>query len=194
MARLLAIFRYKIYLTFYKHANHLVALLPGRRRASGYALRVLSSRFGQPGAHLIQALDQPRLDEDTSYFSAKKEYSVSTFWTLLVTTTIRLGQGLFDVLEGAFIFCCSIKPKYSEVILERNSPKEAAVIITNSSQPSEMYVRIVDSELSLHNQIKKKLKLKFSSTTVSVPFSCHKVYLVKYILSFYYILMSLPHF
>ena len=46
-----------LYLTLYKHTDHLVALLPGRRRTRVNALRVLSARFGQPGAHLIQTLD-----------------------------------------------------------------------------------------------------------------------------------------
>ena len=59
------------------------------------------------------------------------------------------------------------KPKYTEEELERNPPKEAAVIITNSSQPSEMYVQVVDDDLQLFSQMKKELQLEFSSTTIS---------------------------
>ena len=61
------------------------------------------------------------------------------------------------------------KPKYSEIELESNPRKEAAVLITNSSQPSEMYIQIVDDELSLYQGMKKELQLEFSSSTDSVP-------------------------
>ena len=62
------------------------------------------------------------------------------------------------------------KPKYSKLELERNPPKEATVIITSSSQPSEIYVQILDdSKLQLYQQMKEDLKLEFSSTTDSVP-------------------------
>ena len=62
-----------------------------------------------------------------------------------------------------------IKPKYSEEELGTNPPKEASVAITTSSQPLEMYVQIVDSQISFCNQIEKELQLEFSSITVSVP-------------------------
>jgi len=61
------------------------------------------------------------------------------------------------------------KPKYSDEELERNPRKEAVVVITNTSQPSEMYVQIADDELPLYNEIKKELQFESSSTTVSVP-------------------------
>ena len=63
-------------------------------------------------------------------------------------------------LEEPSSFAVKNSSKYSEEELEKYPPKEAAVVITNSSQPSEMYVQIVDSQIALYSQIKKELQLE----------------------------------
>ncbi len=67
-----------------------------------------------------------------------------------------------------FVAPKQFKPKYLEIELEKNPLKEAVVIITNSSQPSEMYIQVVDDDVALYQRMKKELQLEFSSTAACV--------------------------